>query len=265
MNSLRCSNCSFLNFASATVCKRCQSPLDTPAEMGGDGFADAQAGEHSNAYYPQPAYQPDYFQSPVAPLPQRSKVSGMNGMLLALFCGAVAVAAVIGFSWKSGRSAAAGVNWTQHSADDGSYTVMMPGKPVESVQEMPTAAGKLQMHISMADLNVNGAYVAAYVDYPAIAMKAVPQEVLDASAQGAVRNSRGTLLSKKNITLDGHPGVELEIQPPAGEVPGGKGGRAVARIYWAAPRLYMTFGGGPETSDLQATLTKFHDSFRLLK
>lgn len=268
MDTNRCGSCGFLNFTDATTCKRCKVTLETSAGMGESSFFGGQAeaypaGAQAATYYPGLAYQPNYFSSPVAALPQRSKHGGTNSLLLALLCGAVMVAAAIGVLWKFNKSASASFTWEEYRASDQSYSVLMPVKPVESVERLPTPAGLLEMHLSMADLKKNGAYLAAYIDYPASSLKALPQEVLDASAQGAVRNSRSTLVSKKNITLDGHPGVEIVMLPPADQAP--EGGRAVARIYWVAPRLYMTFGGGPETSDLDVTLAKFHDSFRLLK
>lgn len=200
---------------------------------------------------------PDYFPSAVAPLPRASKYGATNTALWTLLGVAVAIAIGIGVFWKFGHHA--NYAWQEYKASDDSYTVLMPGRPVESVQSQATPAGVIQMHLSIVEMGRDGAYMVGYADYPSSFTKLSSQDLLDAGAQGAVARSGATLVSRKNITLDGYPGVELELLPPAGQ--GFNGGHARARIYWVAPRLYILFAGNSK-ADAEATNTKFLDSFK---
>jgi hypothetical protein len=271
MNSLRCSNCSFLNFAAANACKRCNAPLDAPAEaeennfFGGHAAAGWQPGYQTASDYPQPNYAPQYFPTPVAPLPRASKNGGTNTVLFALLGVAVVIAAGIGVLWKFSNkpvsaNAKANVGWQEYKAQDGSFTVQMPGKPSESVQNQSTPAGDYRMHLAMAAYKHNGAFITAYADYPSNYSNVPAQSLLDLASQGAMSRSSATLLSKKNISLDGYAGLELEMLPP-GSTPG----RMVTRIYWVAPRIYMLFGVGAKSAETDAALTKYFDSFKLRK
>jgi hypothetical protein len=280
MNSNRCGNCGFLNFASASVCKRCKVEFETAQAQAGnmpsgsyeiDRQANYEVAPFQTAtQWPQPAYQPSfpppppmYFQTPIAPLPRASKNGAANAVLWTLLGVAVFIALGIGAVWKFGSHAvAANYAWQEYASPDGSFTILMPNHPMETVQSQSTPAGEIQMHISGVNMGQNGAYLIAYADYPGNFSKLPSQELLDAGAQGAVSRSGATLVSKKNITLDGYPGVELELLPPAGE--GLDGGHARARIYWAAPRLYIMFTGVSK-SESQTTMAKFLDSFKLSK
>jgi hypothetical protein len=269
MNSLRCDNCSFLNFATANACKRCNTPFDAPAGteennfFGGYAATTWQPSYQTASDYPQPAYAPQYFHTPVAPLPRASKNGGTNAVLFALLGVAVVIAAGIGLLWKFGTkpaSAKVNVGWEEYNAQDESFTIQMPGKATESVQRQSTPAGEYKMHLAMVVHNQGGAFIAAYADYPSNFSNIPAQSLLDLAAQGALNRSNATLVSKKNISLDGYPGLELEMLPPK-NIPGG--GRMVTRIYWVAPRIYILFGGAEKSSETDAMLARYFESFKL--
>lgn len=265
MNSNRCLNCGFLNFASASTCKRCQaaflneaSSAETAPHQSDPYAANWQGGYEMAAAWPQPAYQPSYFPTPVAALPSRSKSGGANVLLWVLLFGAIAVAAGIGFLWKFNKSAADNYTWQEYRAPDNSFAVSMPTKPAETTQSLP---GNLQMHVLTGNMKQDGFYATAYADYPGgNTAKVAPGFLLDTAAQGAASNSGAHITSKKSITLSGHPGVEIDMEVPTSSVPGG--GRVACRIFWVAPRIYMACVGGPESSNVYTSRTKFLDSFR---
>jgi hypothetical protein len=264
----RCSSCGFLNFATVSACKRCKTPLDEipSAEAGHqpESYPAAWSGGYEMAaQWPQPGYQPAYFPMPVAALPAKSKNGGTNALLVSLLVGALVVAGGIGILWKFGKASSVNYAWQEYKADDESFTIQMPAKPMETVQTQATPAGNLQMHMSMAILDKGPAFMVAYADYPS-SFKYVPaDELLDASAQGAVTSSNSVLVSKKKISFDGHPGIEMELEPPPGKMPGG--GTGLARIYWVAPRIYIIFAAGPKSAETNAALLKFVNSFKLRK
>ena len=267
MNNNRCVNCGFLNFPSSPTCKRCKAAFLADSGHGHDESFGGYTPEWQPAYesaphLPQPTFQAPYFPSPVAPLPRTSKNSGTNAMLLSLLGIAVVIAGGIGVLWKFRTPASANHVWQQYKAKDESFTVLMPATPTESVQSKETPVGTLSLHVSLADLKTE-AYLVGYSDYPDNFMSLPAETVLDGAEQGAIHESGSTLVSKKRITLDGYPGIELEIKPPAG---GPKGvGVAYSRMYWVAPRLYIAFAGGMDTGATRLTIKKFLDSFKILK
>jgi hypothetical protein len=275
MDSIRCGNCSFLNFASASVCKRCKAEFEiAPAAIGSSTFVDYTAAVLQVNYQPvpqwsQPPYQqayqppPPYFSTPIAPLPRASKNGATNAMLWTLLGIAVVIALGIGILWKFGKTAPVNYAWQEYTSQDVSYTIQMPARPVESVQNIPSPTGSLPMHVSLANMGPQEAYLTAYIDYPDNYKSVSSDTLLDGAAQGGLTNSHSTLVSKKRITLDGYPGVEVEMTIPAGEIQGG--GRAFSRIYWVAPRVYILVGGGPDSKEVKQAATKFLDSFKLKK
>ncbi len=213
------------------------------------------------APWPQPAYQPAYFPSPVAALPSRSKGGGANALLWVLLFGAIAVAAGIGFLWKFNKPASDNFTWQEVKAPDNSFTVSMPVKPIESSNSV---GGNIQMHSWTGNMNKDGFYAVAYADYPGAGSSKISSNfLLDSAAQGAASNSGAQIVSKKNITLSGYPGLETDMDVPTSAVPGG--GKVACRIFWVTPRIYIVCAGGPESSPVYTSRVKFLDSFRFNK
>jgi hypothetical protein len=266
MNNNRCVDCGFLNFADASACKRCKATLDAPSGVSDNPFfnnyvAELPAGYQTAPGYAQPAYSPYYFPGAVAPLPRASKDGSTNAVLVALVGVVLAVAVGIGVLWKFGHTASANFAWQEYNSKDESYTILMPTKPAHVVQNRSSIMGELQVHMMMADMRQHGAFMVGHADYPDDYTEMSPEEMLDLAEQGAVNSADATLLSKKSISLDGHPGVELEITMK--QIKGG--GRTVTRIYWVAPRMYIMFASAPKSAEMDATLAKFLDSLKIRK
>jgi hypothetical protein len=264
MDTNRCGNCGFLNFAAASNCKRCKATLDAPvgdveSQFFGGYAAGWQPGYQTAPDYPQPAYTSPYFNTPVAPLPRTSKNGGANAVLLSLLGVAVVIALGIGVFWKFSKPASANLGWQEYKSQDGSFTVEMPTKPMERVNSQMTPAGEFETHLMLGNMRSQGVYVVAYTDYP----EDTTDISFDSAAEKAANNAGATLLSKKSTTFEGHPGMEVELLVSPERVPGG--GRGVCRINWVAPRLYVMFVGGPESSEVYQTRAKFLDSFKLRK
>lgn len=275
MNNLRCSNCGFLNFANASACKRCKAEFEIAAAAPTVPTAAlyttaVQVGYQPVPQWSQPQYQqsyalpppPLYFPTPIAPLPRTSKNGATNAVLWTLLGITLVIALGIGVLWKFGKATSANYAWQEYKAPDDSFTILMPAKPVESVESLPSPGGQGQMHMVAADMGRQGAYMVGYADYPGNTKSVSSDTLLDMAANGAVTHSGATLVSKKSITLDGYPGVELELLPPEGQR---EKGRGFCRIYWIAPRIYMTFAGGPDTREGSQSITKFLDSLKLRK
>src|SRR4051812_49277144 len=161
--------------------------------------------------YTQPAYSQGYFPGALAPLPRVSKNAGTNAALLVLVGLALAVAAGIGVLWKIGNGRSPNFAWQEYNSDDQTYAVQLPQRPAQFVQSQPSAVGDLQVHIMMSDMNDGGAFVVMHSDYPKDFSEVPSTEMLDAAAEGVVEDSEATILSRKSLSLDGHPGTELEL------------------------------------------------------
>ena len=265
-NSSRCGNCGFLNFATASECKRCKAKFAESTEAGSEqpsgGYETSwQPGYQTGFNYPQPVYQAPYYPMPLAPLPRVSKNGATNAGLWILLGLAVVIALSIAVLWKFGRSSSVTFSWQEYKPQDGSYTVMLPKKPIESSQTLSGLSGQVQMYMSATDMREQGAYLVGYVNYPESVSKLSTDTLLDMAAQGAMNESGATMVSQKSITLDGYKGLEIEMSIPPEKFPGN--GRGICRIYWAAPRMYVLVVAGPESSEVYTTRAKFLDSFHL--
>jgi hypothetical protein len=258
MSSNRCAACGFLNFATASVCKRCRASLQPPSD---NPYFNSYVAGYYGGYQPAPAYgQPPYASSyyPVAPLPSVSRNAGVNIALLALLGMALAVAAGIWVFWKVGNNGSANFAWQEYNSEDGSYAIMMPTRPAHFTQTQQSVVGDLEVHMMAADMHNDGAFMVGHADYPGDSYAVSADELLDMSAQGAVNSTEATLLGKKKISLDGHPGLELELSLRKLK------GRTVTRVYWVAPRrIYIMFASAPSSPETNARLATFLNSLRL--
>lgn len=257
MSTNRCAACGFLNFAADSVCKRCRAALQPPSDN--PYFNSYVAGTYG-AYQPAPAYgQPPYSASyyPVAPLPRVSKNAGVNAALVALLGLAVAIALGIWVFWKVGNGSA-NFAWEEYDSKDGSYAIMMPTRPSHMLQTQQSLVGDLDVHMMVGDMQNRGAFMVGHADYPDDFTDVSADELLDMAAQGAVNSSESTLLSRKKITLDGHPGLELELSLKKLK------GRTVTRVYWVAPRrIYIMFASAPSSPETDTHISTFLNSLRL--
>ena len=260
MSSNRCAACGFLNFAAAAVCKRCRAALQPPSDN--PYFNSYVAGTYGS-YQPAPAYgqtpyPTSYYPGPLAPLPRVSKNAGVNAALLALLGLALAVALGVWVFWKVGANGSANFAWKEYDSEDRSYAIMMPTEPEHILKTQESMVGDLDAHLMLADMHDRGAFVVAHTDYPEDFSGASADEMLDASAQGAISSTEATELNRKKISLDGHPGLELELSMKKYR------GRTVARVYWVAPRrIYVMFASAPFSPQTDANLSMFLNSLRL--
>ena len=260
MSSLRCSQCSLLNFSTATTCKRCGAPLAAqaasweshPTNQGETFMPPTGEWSGTQAQYPSPGY---YALPPLTSDSHSKKTIGI--VVVAILC-LVAVIS-IPLLLKSGKSAeVASYNWQDYSPDDMSFSISMPGEPKNTTM----SRGPMQMHMSTVEMGKQTAFAVMYTDLPPEAMNLSVDRLFDAAIQSMKQRQEVTVLNQKNITLNGHRGIELAIKPPASA---GAVGTGVCRIYWVPPRLYVLVAGGPDSSEASAARIRFLDSFSLLK
>lgn len=259
MSSTRCSQCSLVNFTTATVCKRCGLPLNAEASAGWESPSPHQGDSFMPPSDEWSASQP-HFQSPYALPPPASDSRSRKkvGIIVVAILCLVAVVS-LPLLLKSGKSVnAASYNWQEYSPDDMTFSVTMPGEPKNTTM----SRGPMQMHMSTVELGKQTAFAVMYTDLPPAAMNVSVDRIFEVAVQSMKQRQEVIVLNRKDISLNGHRGMELDIQPPASA---GAVGTGVCRIYWAPPRLYILVAGGPDSAESSAARTRFLESFKLLK
>jgi hypothetical protein len=107
----------------------------------------------------------------------------------------------------------------------------MPGTPKEATQTVKTAMGDGQSRTFTVDFGNVGAYAASSISLPATAGQTTPtDEMLEAMANGAVTQSKSTLVSKEPISLGQYQGLEV-----VAAMRGSSKTLLIMRIYWIPP------------------------------
>ena len=153
--------------------------------------------------------------------------------------------------------------WEKFSPEGGGFTVLMPGKPTVTEQEVPFGGGKLINHMYMVQAN-SGVFIASYADFPMpVTDPLVIKAMLDNARDKGVAAANGELRSEKQIKIYENPGREWLLSIPGG-------GIARARAYWVKQRLYQAFLLMPQGKNAQeegareAVMSKFLNSFALI-
>jgi len=264
MSSLRCSNCSFLNFATASVCKRCGLPFESASETELNSYA----GSHSETYpqsignefnfWDQPSYQPNYYPPP-AP-------SGSAGSKIVLFVVAFVVLGMAAFIaipkvLKNKNAEILNVSWSEYRSPDNQFSVALPVAPKKFVVTRQTPLGNVPVHVLQSDVGKESGCILMYADYPLGQMKLTEEALFEYTLKGMANS--GNVFStgaRKFITHGGRKGLEIEVKPTAQnklEV------NTSVRLFWVSPRIYILLTGGPDTPEHRAIQAKCLDSLKI--
>ena len=86
----------------------------------------------------------------------------------------------------------------------GKFSVLMPGKPTMRSSQLSTSVGPINFHVFIVEFK-NGTYMVGYNDYPSDSTGSA-QSRLEGARDGALKNSKSTLLTDVPINLNGVPG-----------------------------------------------------------
>lgn len=149
--------------------------------------------------------------------------------------------------------------WIKYNSLKGRYSVLVPGEPRLSRQEILTSNGKKVTQYRATASEANFAVFLGYYDYASAMTYSLKQ------ARGGIVASLGTLLSESEISLEGHPGLEMNI---SAKRPNETEFLVRVRIYDVDRRVYVLQFIIPrsEDNDISAQkATKYFDSFRITK
>jgi hypothetical protein len=264
MNSLRCSNCAFLNFATATACKRCGLPFDSPAgtDWNPQPYASTelqpQPTEGGSFAWDQPSYQSSY----PPPAPSSSSVGNkiVLGVVVFVVLGMAAFMALPRIL-KNRKTEIPNVSWSEYRSPDNKFSISMPVAPKEMVVSRQTPLGNVPVHVLQAEVSKEGGCILMYADYPLGQTKLTEEALFDYTLQ-AMSNRTNTFStgSRKFITHDGRKGLEIVVEPTAQnklEV------NTTVRLFWVSPRIYVLLAGGPDTPEYRAIQTRCLDSLKI--
>ncbi len=151
-----------------------------------------------------------------------------------------------------------------YTDEEGNYRVLAVGSTKSSQQKLASQAGELTVFaMESVDGNKTSRSV-TYTDYPlALVQSRRPEAMLDGLERAMTPDGRWSIESQRSISIDGHPGRELQFSATAANNPEKGAGRA--RIYLVGNRLYQVIIVGPAAKVTAAELDDFVNSFELLR
>lgn len=265
MDNIRCSNCSLLNFATATACKRCGLPLDSASGNEWEAHAQSpseaysQPTERDPQLWDRPSYRPSYTPAPVAS-------SSVAPTLVKIFVtlAVVALVAYLAIPMLLKRKSAdfSKITWSEFQSPDGKCSVSLPIAPKQTTIPQMTPFGNVQVNMIEARVNNEGGCLLAYVDYQAERLNMSEEQLYDLAIKGAASRQKSLAIgARRYVTLNGYRGIEVQLTPTDSDVRMS----GMGRIFWVSPRLYVVMGAGPDTADFRAVQARCLDSFKILK
>jgi hypothetical protein len=146
-------------------------------------------------------------------------------------------------------------------SDAGGFRLKMPAAPKEQTQKIQTPIGPIDLHMYLIDKG-DMAYLATYSDYPEEVAKQDPKQLLDGVVDGSIKNSKGELITSKDINIGGFPGREYDYNIP---IPGGQTGIGRSRVYLVNTRLYQIVYIGAKAKGIPKAADDYLKSFELIK
>jgi hypothetical protein len=155
----------------------------------------------------------------------------------------------------SGCGGAQELQWQSFDSDVGRFSVEFPGEPEEQSQSISTAVGSIETWTLMVEEQGAG-FSVSFADYPQEIIAASETALmLDGARDGAVANISGILLEENEISLDGHPGREIEVEVKEEDVV------VRARFYLVENRLYVIQAISETSKVSEDDFVRFLNSF----
>lgn len=146
--------------------------------------------------------------------------------------------------------------WKEYANREGGYRILLPGTPQQETEAVKTLLGNLNLRKAKADLG-SLVYMVIHVDLTPVMQYFPDKQLLDAAKQGM--EDKGYQMNvAQELTLSGHPGVELRGQNAT------EGIYCRARIYRTKGRMYqVAVYSNAEDRVTDADADKLFASFKL--
>ncbi|HVF23959.1 MAG TPA: hypothetical protein VM941_12810 [Pyrinomonadaceae bacterium] len=140
--------------------------------------------------------------------------------------------------------------WEEFAPEGGGFSMLFPTKPVETI----TAKPNYTMH-SFATTSGRATYVASYTDYEQI--KLGPAAFLAANRDRFNKGLQAKLVSSREITVDGHTGIEFTSENPAANIR--------SQLFLIGKRMFQTASVVFKDTDQTREVNRFFSSFKFIK
>jgi hypothetical protein len=138
--------------------------------------------------------------------------------------------------------------WITLAPEGAGFSILFPSKPIESVDK------KTSFTLHSFNITAGRAtYIASYSDY--LPGKLDPATALTANRDKFNKSLQATLVSSREITADGHTGIEFTSETPAANVK--------SQMFLIGNRMYQTVAFVFRDADETRNVDRFFDSFKL--
>jgi hypothetical protein len=146
---------------------------------------------------------------------------------------------------------AIGSKWQNFTSAEGSFSVLMPGRPEKETHSFSVNLVTLEQHSFVVHSRRYGDFTVAYVDNPAISAQATADALLESKGQGL--SQLGNVISSEKMDIGGFPVRQYKIKAEADL-------QADERIYLVKHRMYVLLVIHGKDDD-ESGVTHFFDSF----
>ena len=137
--------------------------------------------------------------------------------------------------------------WVTFAPEEAGFSVLFAGKPVETIDKKPS----FTLHSFNLTLE-RATFIASYTDYEP--GKLDPQTALTANRDKFNKRLQATLVSSREITVDGHTGLEFTSETPAANVK--------SQLFLIGNRMFQTATFVFKDVDETRNVDKFFESFK---
>jgi hypothetical protein len=142
--------------------------------------------------------------------------------------------------------------WAKFSPDGGNFSILMPGNPKVEVENKIGPFGPYTSNL-LSEAKGGTTYLIGWTDYPTNVSLNVQGEI-NATRDNFLKSVNGKLIAEKEISLDGHPGLEFTAEMNSKFY-------VISRIYVVGNRPYQILAVTQKYSD-QTNANRFLWSFR---
>ena len=144
-------------------------------------------------------------------------------------------------------------SWIRFESRVGQFTVLVPQMPAQKLETQQSNAGPYTTHLFTAQLK-DTVFVVGWVDYDK-KFKVVAQNELNTNRNNFIKQIKGTLLSSKDTTFDGHQSLEFTAETSTTIYR--------SRVLLIGRRPYQVTTGTTKGIDDSANITRFFESFKI--
>lgn len=144
--------------------------------------------------------------------------------------------------------------WAKFNSSEGRFSVMLPGKPEESIDKQNSQHGPYTVHIFTAKAP-GEVFLVGWVDYdPNFNFNS--QKELEANRDNFVKGLKATILGTTPITLGANPGIEFTAENDTAFFR--------SRVYIVGRRPYQLISVRLKGAQDSPNVAKFFSSFQIV-